>query len=189
MAMPTGSLQGLTVEQFFALADVLPPTAQLIEGEVVVDGPAWKHQHAAGELYHRLRQWIDAAPGRGQCGIPLTTRIDGCNAYQPDVWWLAERHMLLPDEVRHMAPPDLAVEVLSPSTRRLDVGVKRLRYEENGLPELWIVDPRRRTATVLRRSSASAPTFDVDKALGADDVLESPQLPGFAVPVGSLLLP
>ena len=39
------------------------------------------------------------------------------------------------------APPLLAVEVLSPSTRRVDLLLKRDRYEEAGIASYWIVDP------------------------------------------------
>lgn len=177
----------LTAEQYFELADELPPFAQLIEGEVViVDTPAWRHQHAVGDLYHRLRLWTDAAPGRGLCGIPLDVRVDGRNVYQPDVWWLSESRMLAAHAIRHMQQPDLAVEVLSPSTRRYDLGIKRRRYAENGLPELWIVDPRSPSALLLRRSGPTAPGFDVELALGADDELRSPQLPGFSVRLRAL---
>jgi Uma2 family endonuclease len=188
MALAARHPHDLTAEQYFALADELPPTAQLIEGEVVVvDTPAWRHQHAVGELYVRLRAWIAEAPGRGTCGIPLDVRVDDRNVYAPDVWWRAAGHELLPDEVRQMQHPDLAVEVLSPSTRTYDLGIKRRRYAENGLPELWIVDPKAATALVLRRSAPGAPAFDVEIDLGADGRLCSPQLPGFGVRVGDLL--
>ncbi|MFD1506389.1 Uma2 family endonuclease [Georgenia yuyongxinii] len=39
------------------------------------------------------------------------------------------------------APPVLAVEVLSPSTRLIDLHLKRARYEAAGTPSYWVVDP------------------------------------------------
>ncbi|HZQ87285.1 MAG TPA: Uma2 family endonuclease, partial [Acidimicrobiales bacterium] len=39
------------------------------------------------------------------------------------------------------APPVVAVEVLSPSTRRIDAGTKRLAFEAAGVPHFWMVDP------------------------------------------------
>jgi Uma2 family endonuclease len=38
-------------------------------------------------------------------------------------------------------PPLLAVEVLSPSTRRFDVHLKRHRYEAAGTSAYWVLDP------------------------------------------------
>jgi Uma2 family endonuclease len=37
--------------------------------------------------------------------------------------------------------PLLAVEVLSASTRRIDLMLKRSRYEAAGCPSYWVVDP------------------------------------------------
>lgn len=53
------------------------------------------------------------------------------------------RHSLDVSDVR------LAVEVLSPSTRRRDQGLKRADYAAAGIPDYWIVDRERRTLTVL----------------------------------------
>ncbi|HEY6423191.1 MAG TPA: Uma2 family endonuclease [Pseudonocardiaceae bacterium] len=39
------------------------------------------------------------------------------------------------------APPALFVEVLSPSTRRIDRLSKLSAYEEAGVPSYWLVDP------------------------------------------------
>jgi Uma2 family endonuclease len=180
----------VTAEKFFAMT-WLPPTAQLIDGEVVVViTPRIRHQHVAGELYHRLRLWIAASPGRGYCGIPQDVRINDRNVYAPDVWWCCDDRIPDLDEIRLPWLPDLAVEVLSPSTRRYDLGVKRERYEETGVPELWIIDPRQGALVpghVLRRSEPKAPTFDLDLRLSLGDELRSPQLSGFAVGLRDLL--
>lgn len=180
----------VTAEEFFAMT-WLPPTAQLIDGEVVVvNSPQLRHQHVAGELYLQLRLWIAAAPGRGYCGIPQDVRINDRNVFAPDLWWCCEDRIPDIDESRMPWLPDLAIEVLSPSTRRYDLGVKRERYEETGLPELWVVDPRREARTparVLRRSEPKAPTFDLDLRLSIDDELTSPQLSGFALGLRDLL--
>ena len=152
--------------------------------------PRIRHQHVTGELYHQLRLWIAASPGRGYCGIPQDVRINDRNVYAPDVWCCCEDRIPDLDEVRLPWLPDLAVEVLSPSTRRYDLGVKRERYEETGVPELWIIDPRQGALVpghVLRRSEPKAPTFDLDLRLSLDDELTSPQLSGFALGLRDLL--
>jgi Uma2 family endonuclease len=47
-------------------------------------------------------------------------------------------------------PPALVVEILSPSTRRIDLGTKRLAFEGAGVPTYWIVDPDGPSLTVLQ---------------------------------------
>ena len=191
MALVARHRRDVTADEFFAMADRLPPTAQLIDGEVVVvNSPSIRHQFVVGELYHRLRLWIAEAPGRGVCGIPVDVKLDDRNVYAPDLWWCSEAHAPDRSEIRLPAVPDLAVEVLSPSTRRYDLGAKRARYEQLGLPELWVVDPRpgaRVAVHVLRRSAADTPTFDVDIAIGADGAVTSPQLDGFSLGVTEVL--
>jgi Uma2 family endonuclease len=180
----------ITADEYFAMADRLPRFTELIEGVVVVSGPSYRHQHIVGEIYHQLRLWIAAGAGRGACGIPVDVKINDRNVYAPDVWWCGDDLAPSLDEIRFYEVPDLAVEVLSPSTRRYDLGVKRARYDERGLPELWIVDPVVRdgvAARLLRRSAVEVPGFDVERCLVPGGVLESPQLPGFSLALDALL--
>jgi Uma2 family endonuclease len=110
--------------------------------------------------------------------------------YCPDIFWFSEDRQPHIDDVRLPRLPDLAIEVLSPSTRSNDLGKKRVRYEEQGLPELWLIDPRPEANPVIRvfrRTSPGAPTFDLNLMLRVDDVLGSPQLEGFSVKVRGLL--
>ncbi|MGI8730138.1 MAG: Uma2 family endonuclease [Solirubrobacteraceae bacterium] len=78
------------------------------------------------------------------------------------------------------------VEIRSPSTWRYDVGTKKSVYEREGLPELWLVDGEGRVVLVFRRSSPRAPTFDIELELDAAALLQSPQLPDFALALGEL---
>jgi len=41
----------------------------------------------------------------------------------------------------------LAVEVLAPSTRKIDLTLKRATYEAAGCPSYWVVDPEGPTVT------------------------------------------
>ena len=97
---------------------------------------------------------------------------------QPDVvFFRAERLHLLDPDGPARAAPDLVVEVLSPSTAKLDRGRKMRIFARYGVPECWIVDPLRRRIEVhvldggaWRRSQEAAP----------GDTVESVVLPGLA---------
>src|SRR5262249_61654741 len=62
---------------------------------------------------------------------------------QPDVL-VARRDQLTDKDLP--GPPALAVEVLSPSTRVIDLNHKRERFERAGTPSFWVVDPVARPA-------------------------------------------
>jgi Uma2 family endonuclease len=176
----------ISAEQYFELADQLPRHTQLIDGEIVVSEPTRLHQEVLGRIYRRLADWVDGAPGRGEAGIPVNVVLDDHNVFAPDVWWASEEHRQPIEEPNLVGPPDLAVEVRSPSTWRYDLMVKRATYERLGLAELWLVDTPARRALVFRRSSPEAPGFDVYLEVGESETLTSPLLPGFTLDLTGL---
>ena len=121
--------------------------------------------------------------------MPLGVVLDKHNYYEPDILWFREGRGPGHSDATLQPLPDIAVEVRSPSTWRFDIGAKKARYEQHGLPELWLVDTAADEVIVFRRSSASAPLFDVSLELARGDDLTSPLLPGFALPLDELFGP
>jgi Uma2 family endonuclease len=80
-------------------------------------------------------------------------------------------------------PPDLAVEVSSPSTRAHDRVRKRAVYESHAVPEFWSVDLDSEQVEVYRLAEGRYPDPLV---LGRGDTLTSPLVPGFALALGGL---
>lgn len=176
----------LTADEYLTRRE-WPPFTELIGGELVVNQASDYHQWLVGELYALLREWARAAPGRGRAGLSVDVRVDEHDVYAPDVWWNAgPGGRPSRDSVYLATPPDLAVEVRSPSTWRYDLGPKKTRYEAQGLPELWLVDWLAGTVLIYRRSAPGAPAFDVALELGRGEALTSPQLPGFALDLAAL---
>lgn len=150
---------------------------QLIDGVVVYSQPKPRHQQACGVIFVRLHAWV-AESGLGKVSLPLDIEVNGHNVYGPDVLWAADADRFKPDDF-FKGLPDLIVEVRSPSTWDHDTGTKKRRYETRGLPELWLVDTDNKVALVYRRSAPEVAEFDIGLKFGADEVLTSPQLPGF----------
>ncbi len=90
---------------------------------------------------------------------------------------------LPPEEERwHIAPfaPDLAVEVISPNDRYVEVMEKVERYARAGVPLVWLVDPRRRVVEVHALGQPPLTLHECDTLDGGD------VLPGFALPVADI---
>lgn len=172
----------LTAEDYFDVAADVPERTELIDGVIVPSQPKWRHQRTAQDIVFALMAWARSDQGYGVAGIPIDHVLDDYNVYAPDAWWIADEERLDPDEY-YRGVSDIAVEVRSPSTWHYDSGVKRDRYEQHGLPELWLVDTKNEAVTVVRRSVPTAATFDVRVELTRDDVLTSPLLPGFELPL------
>ncbi len=80
-------------------------------------------------------------------------------------------------------PPLLVVEILSPSTRKADRGVKARRYAELGVEHYWIVDPERKRLECHRR--AEGVFRSVVEAEG-DVTLSHPDWDGLSVDLAAL---
>jgi Uma2 family endonuclease len=179
--------QRMTVAEFLELED--ERRTSLVEGEVVVNEPRLLHQVVLGDLHVALTLWCRAAPRRGQVILPIDVAVDEHNCYAPDVLWYSDGRAPGRIEVRPQPLPDIAVEIRSPSTWHYDIGAKKARYEQHGLPELWLVDTAADEVIVYRRSHPKAPTFDGSVELARGDALTSPQLPGFALALDELFGP
>lgn len=109
---------------------------ELIEGELAMTpSPLTVHQELVGRLYARL---LAVGGDLRVIVAPLDVHLSAGSVLQPDVV-VAEPDQVMEDGV-HGAPV-LAVEVLSPATRRRDLVQKRSVLEQAGCPHYWALDP------------------------------------------------
>jgi Uma2 family endonuclease len=110
---------------------------ELIDGELLVSpAPGLRHQTVGLRLYRLLD---DACPDELYVlAAPFAVQTDVSNEVQPDV--LVARFDELTDK-NLPAAPVLAVEVLSPSGRLIDLNLKRAAYQRMGTPSYWVLDP------------------------------------------------
>jgi Uma2 family endonuclease len=110
---------------------------ELIDGALIVTpAPRVAHQHVVAEMLVRLR--TAAPPGVRVYTSPLDLRLRADTVMQPDLL-VARREDFT--ETNLPVAPLLAVEVLSPSTRHIDLALKRARLETAGCASYWVVDP------------------------------------------------
>lgn len=120
---------------------------ELIDGELFVSAsPSLVHQRVVMALYHLLLPLVPE--GHELFNVDIDWYVDDRNVYVPDLIVAPRDHFT---ERNLPRPPVLAVEVLSPSTRSVDLVRKRAAYERAGLAHYWIVDPMLPALTVLER--------------------------------------
>jgi len=66
----------------------------------------------------------------------------GGNSREPDILFVTSENLSRIDENRINGPPDLIIEIVSNDSVARDYDDKFVEYEECGVPEYWIVDPR-----------------------------------------------
>jgi Uma2 family endonuclease len=110
---------------------------ELLDGVLIVTpAPSPRHQDAAFALGRLLHS--HCPPELKVLMAPLDVDLAEDTLLQPDV--VVFRREQADSREVHGAPL-LAVEVLSPSTRRFDLHLKRSRYEAAGARSYWVVDP------------------------------------------------
>jgi Uma2 family endonuclease len=182
------STDRFTQEQFAKWLAVLPPGGtyhyELLDGFIVGEPPAgWPHSTIAVLILTRLAPYVQCTRS-GQVfessqGFDLATG----DTVEPDVSFVAAaRWRTVPRPLRGFlqVAPNLVFEVLSPSTRRLDMGEKKRIYARNGVEEYVLVDPVSRSIDVLQLAGE---TYGVGVRLTMRDTFESSVVTGFSMPV------
>ena len=139
-------------------ADVLALPAHLV-GEILAGDlyasprPRFRHARAAAWLDRRLGPpFDDGVGGPGGWWILIEPELHfGDEIVVPDLaGWRRERLPEFPDVAYLELAPDWVCEVLSPSTERIDRGLKMRTYAREGVGHLWLLNPEARTLEVLR---------------------------------------
>lgn len=165
-------------------ADITPEQKwEFIQGEVVMHSPALNRHLAASERVFQLLSTYVRTRGLGLVRHEKAMTVFPRNDYEPDVvfFGLAKVAMIDADTLRFPIP-DLAVEVLSPSTEARDRGIKFQDYALHGVAEYWIVDPVAETVEAHRLADAVYPPASRQAA----GLLSSDAVPGFEIPVRAI---
>ena len=172
-----------TWEDFIALPD--DDRRELLDGQLVeMDVPNEAHEWVVAMLAHRLQGWAMA----NQIGIVFASgykvRIRRDRGFMPDVQLFRAGGRPLQHAGLESGAPDLAVEVISPTSGRYDRVYKLQGYAAIGVPEYWIVDAERETLERLVLDANG--TYRIADALAGDDVLRPASMPGLEIPLAEL---
>jgi Uma2 family endonuclease len=183
--MATVARKLITAEEFLQMPD--PPDGsqqELVRGEIItMPPPGGLHGVCCSKTNYLLCNFAEA----NQRGIVtandtgIITERGPDSVRGPDIaYWSSERLPEIPAGYIE-TPPDLAVEVLSPSTRMRQLRNKIREYFSRGVRMVWVISPEDRTVTVYR-------TADEGRLLHESATLSGEEvLPGFSCRVADLL--
>jgi Uma2 family endonuclease len=135
---------------------------ELVDGALLVTpAPSRRHQLASSRLHVCL---ANAAPSRLLViAAPTDVVLADDTVVQPDLCVVERRRF---EDSSRALRPVLAIEILSPSTRRIDLALKRSRYEAAAIPAYWVVDPD--TPEITAWELRAGEYVDVGHASGAE---------------------
>jgi Uma2 family endonuclease len=160
---------------------------EILEGELFVSrAPGNDHQEVCNLCATPLTVWNqETRLGHVLPGVGVI--FSATDSVIPDIVWVSrERRAAIEGADRHLhGAPELVVEVLSlgAANEWRDREAKLKLYSRYGVEEYWIIDWRAKTVAVYRRSEGE---LGLAQLLRREDVLTSPLLPGFALPVAQL---
>lgn len=157
--MPFPQKKHFTIDDIYALPD--GQRAELINGQLYNMAPPLRiHQELIMELSATIWQHVKAR--NGSCKVypaPFAVNLnaDDKTYVEPDVSVICDPGKLTDKGCK--GAPDLIIEVVSPSSRRMDYSTKNTLYFDAGVREYWIVDPEKSRTTVYRYEEDAAPTI------------------------------
>jgi Uma2 family endonuclease len=181
------SQQRLSYADFLLLPDD-GKRHELINGvHYVTPSPNLDHQELVGRLHLAIGNFLATRRHLGRAFVsPLDVVISNYDVVEPDLLFVAGDQQSILTEANVQGPPALVIEVLSPGTRRRDQGIKRKLFDEKGVREYWMVDPKGRRVSICRRADdGTFPLVDTP-ALAWGGALSTPLLPGWSLPLRDL---
>jgi Uma2 family endonuclease len=180
--MPSVAAKKYTYEDYAQLPEGSP--YQLIDGELVMTpAPTPIHQELSGRLYRDLSRVVEATNAGKVYYAPVDVYFSDVDVFQPDIFFIARGRLGIVTETRVEGPPDLVVEILSPSTGYYDLAHKKNVYESSGVKEYWIADAAEKTLEVLTNLQTGFATHAKAKTQGT---VASHLLPDFQVDLSRL---
>ena len=139
-----------TIDDIYALPD--GERAELMDGQIYYMAPTSRtHQRLVSKLNQNIANYIDSH--NGDCEVfpaPFAVFLnkDDFNYVEPDISVICDSSKM--DEKGCHGAPDWIIEIVSPSSKRVDYYTKLFKYRSAGVREYWIVDPAKEQVMVYR---------------------------------------
>jgi Uma2 family endonuclease len=158
--MPLLKEQRYTIDDIYNLPE--GNRAELIDGQIyMMAPPSVRHQRISGRLFNIISNYIHqhggvCEPFIAPFAVFLNEDDEDTTTYvEPDVSVVCDPKKIT--DKGCSGAPDFIIEVVSPSSRRMDYNKKNSLYATSGVREYWIVDPQKERTTVYRYEEDAAP--------------------------------
>ena len=170
-------------EAYLAFSEAFNRPIELSDGRLIIlPMPSLTHQRILGRFVHHAQVWLAEA----QCGEIVFAahpiQLWPGKYREPDAMiWLNEHRAQMGE--RESGPPDLAVEIISPSNEAHDTETKVREYAQAGIAEYWIIQPQTRSVSVYTLEGRA---YRLVAQFGPGQRAQSLVLSGFELAVNAL---
>jgi Uma2 family endonuclease len=157
---------------------------EIHEGELsVTAGPGSRHQILSLRLAAALHAHVQAQSLGVVVTAPFDVILSDTTIVEPDIVYIAADRVGQMSDRGLEGSPTLVVEILSPSTARIDRTTKMQLYARHGVPWYWLVDPDARAVEVYRLAEGA---YVLATRVTSDEPFSAEPLPGLVVAPASL---
>jgi len=158
--------------------------AEFINGEIIFHSPVKNRHWLVSSNIMRLIQPYVKTNKLGMIGSEKVMIRLTRNDYEPDIVFFKKEKSdrFSPEQILFPAP-DLAIEILSPSTEKNDREIKYWDYASHGVEEYWIVDPEKKT---IEQYLLSNGTYNLYVKLHEEGILHCVIIEGFQLDAGTI---
>ncbi|HBR17858.1 MAG: hypothetical protein A3G39_08365 [Deltaproteobacteria bacterium RIFCSPLOWO2_12_FULL_43_16] len=130
----------LTYEDYLLLPEGM--RYEIIEGELFMTPSSRTiHQRLILRIARLIEDFVKEK-GLGEVFIaPYDVILSKHDIVKPDIIFISKQRSGIITELNVQGSPDLAVEILSPSNKEIDLILKKKLYAAFGVKEYWVVDP------------------------------------------------
>ena len=143
--MPLPQRKEYTIEDIYSLSE--GTRAELIDGQIYyMVPPTRRHQRLLLSISHTIADYIDKKGSSCEVDIaPFAVFLneDDRNYVEPDISVICDPNRI--NEKGCNGAPDFIIEIVSPSSQRMDYLTKLFKYRTAGVREYWIVNPMKQT--------------------------------------------
>ncbi|MBI4930603.1 MAG: Uma2 family endonuclease [Bacteroidetes bacterium] len=161
---------------------------ELFDGNIrdMAPAPYTNHQSAAGNLFAELKLLAEKN-NLGKVYIaPTDVYFDEHNCVQPDILFISKERVHIITEKNIQGAPDLAVEIVSPSTKHYDTVEKKNLYQRFGVKEYWIVFPEEERVIIFSLKNGA---YHLLRTYTKADVLHSQTFSAFKIELTKIFTP
>lgn len=165
--MPLPQERIYTIEDIYNLPE--GTRAELIDGQIFyMAPPSTTHQRILSFLHLHIAQYIQSH--NGDCEVfpapfSVLLNMDDKNHVEPDISVICDKNKI--NDTGCQGAPDWIIEIVSPSSKRMDYSIKLFKYRSAGVKEYWIVDPIKSRITVYDLKDEDVNEFSFSDSIKA----------------------
>lgn len=150
--------------------------ADLIDGVIYMASPAsLEHEEEFGFIFMVVRGYVRRLGLGSVLGSRAAMKLSELDAPEPDLMFISKDKLARAAGKAVLGAADLVIEIISPSSRRLDLVEKKALYAKFGVLEYWAIDLYRQAAFFWKNTNGAWEDIAVDEM----GIMRSSALPGF----------